>query len=114
MTEATTYIALPDFLAQVPLLWSLAAVAGAGLLLGLLIQYLIGRGKQTRLEAEIAIRDALIKKQGADGAWGYRGSPGAARTTSGAAGPPRTSTGAPAPTLSQYRCREDRNIDSNV
>lgn len=63
MTEPTTYIALPGFLAQVPLPWLFAAAAGAGLVLGWLIQYLIGRGKQTRLETELAIRDAQIKSE---------------------------------------------------
>jgi DNA recombination protein RmuC len=45
---------------QIPTLW-LAGAALAGLAIGCLIQYLLGRNRVTRLESEIAIRDAQIK-----------------------------------------------------
>jgi DNA recombination protein RmuC len=45
-----------------PIIW--LAIAGlAGLGLGLLIQYLIGRSTRVRLESEIAIRDAQIQNE---------------------------------------------------
>jgi DNA recombination protein RmuC len=51
MTETTTTL---------PFIWiALAALAGLGL--GFLIQYLIGRSKQAQLESELAIRDAQIQ-----------------------------------------------------
>ena len=49
--------------ANTPLYVYVVAAAFGGFLLGLLIQYLIGRGTLIRLESEIAIRDAEIKSE---------------------------------------------------
>ena len=51
MTEATTTLPIA--------LIALAALAGLGL--GFLLQYLIGRNQRAGLESELAVKDALIK-----------------------------------------------------
>lgn len=53
---------MTETMLQHPLFWPAVAALG-GLTLGLLIQYLIGRGRETRLEAEITVLNAQIKSE---------------------------------------------------